>query len=99
MPSLAREGLPKAVIEAMCLGVPPIVSDVGGLPELVENNVSGIVVPPHDSSALARAIEQLYLDWPLRQSIGQNAIRQIQNKFSIENSIQQTYSLYQGLVS
>ena len=99
MPSLAREGLPKAAIEAMCLGVPPIVSDVGGLPELVENNVSGLVIAPGDSTALARAIEKLYTDQKLRVMLGTNAVKQIQNKFSVEHSIEQTHALYLELVS
>jgi len=46
MPSIAREGLPRSVIEAMAQGVPCIVSNVGGMPELVAHNESGMVVDP-----------------------------------------------------
>src|SRR5262245_4815586 len=49
LPTLRREGLPRAVIEAMCYRTTPVVTDVGGSPELVVNGESGIVVPPHDS--------------------------------------------------
>ena len=53
LPALKREGLPKTVIEAMAYGVPPVVTNVGGSPELVADGVSGLVVPPGDAAALA----------------------------------------------
>jgi glycosyltransferase involved in cell wall biosynthesis len=62
LPALKREGLPKTVIEAMAYAVPPIVTDVGGSPELVVNGVSGLVVAPGDARALADAISTLYRD-------------------------------------
>src|SRR5690606_31622994 len=52
LPSLRREGLPRSVIESMAYCTPPIVSDAGGSPELVEHERSGLVVPAGDDDAL-----------------------------------------------
>jgi glycosyltransferase involved in cell wall biosynthesis len=95
LPSVKREGLAKTVIEAMAYGVAPIVTDCGGSPELVENGKSGIVVPVRDAAAIARAIELLYSDPALRLRLGAAARERIGSKFTIEQTIEQTYSLYQ----
>lgn len=97
MPSVAREGLPKAVIEAMAQGIPPIVSRVGGMPELVEDGVSGLVVPPGDPHALAAAIRQLALEESLRRRIGAAALQRIQEDFHIRRTFEKTRALYAEL--
>jgi glycosyltransferase involved in cell wall biosynthesis len=87
MPSIKREGLPRAVIEAMAQRVPVIVSAVGGMPELVEDGVSGLVVPPRNATALARAIQTLATDRTLSRTLGQAARRRIEETFNIETTI------------
>jgi len=95
LPSVKREGLAKTVIEAMAYGVPPIVTDCGGSPELVESGISGIVVPVRDAEAIARAIELLYTKPELRLKFARAAKERIGSKFRIEDTIEQTYALYQ----
>ena len=95
LPSIKREGLAKTVIEAMAYGVAPIVTDCGGSPELVESGSSGIVVPVRDAGAIARAIELLYSDSQLRERFARAAQDRIGSKFRIEDTIAQTYALYQ----
>ena len=70
LPSVKREGLARAIIEAMAYGVPPVVTDSGGSPELVVDGQSGFVVPVRDAMALARAFEKLYRDAALRARFG-----------------------------
>jgi glycosyltransferase involved in cell wall biosynthesis len=65
------EGLGTAVIDSMALGVPPIAFDVGGLPELVEPGVSGLLVPPGDVGAFADAAATLIRDADLRHRLGE----------------------------
>jgi glycosyltransferase involved in cell wall biosynthesis len=98
LPTLRREGLPKTVIEAMVYEVAPIVTDTGGSPELVEDGVSGIVVPPGDAGALAEAMLSLYRDPELRDRLGRAARLRIESDFNIATTIEQTLALYRELL-
>ncbi len=97
LPSLRREGLPKTVIEAMAYAVPPVVTDVGGSPELVAHRHSGLVVPPGDAGALAEALRELYEDRDLARRLGAAARRRIAEDFPIGRTIEQTAALYAEL--
>ncbi len=99
LPTLRREGLPKTVIEAMVYEVPAIVTDTGGSPELVEHGISGIVVPPGDSAALAAAILKLYRDPELRARLGRAGKRRIETHFNIEQTVERTLELYRELLA
>lgn len=98
LPSTRREGLSRAIIEAMAYGVPPIVTDSGGSPELVVDGVSGIVVPVNDSRAIADAAERLYRDRDFRDRLGKAARERIANDFRNEDTVRQTIALYESLV-
>ena len=98
LPSIKREGLPRSVIEAMAYGTPPIVTDVGGNPELVADGVSGLVVAPRDSGAISRAIRKLYDDPAMKERLGTGARERIRTHFRVEDTIRQTLALYRGLV-
>lgn len=98
LPALRREGLPKGVIEAMAYGVPPIVTDSGGSPELVEHKESGLIVPSGNAEAIARAVSFLYENPALRAKMGFNARERIRTHFKIEDTITRTYELYKELI-
>jgi glycosyltransferase involved in cell wall biosynthesis len=97
LPALRREGLPKTVIEAMAYGVPTIVTDIGGSPELVEHEISGIVIPPGDRAALANAILRLERDRELALELGRRGRERIRHDFSIQATIARTAALYREL--
>lgn len=99
MPTVEREGLSRSVIESMAQGVPAIVSNVGGLPEIVEDGVSGFVVPPRDSRALAGAIETLVKDNALRARFGVAAKERIRTHFDFRKSAEEFAALFRGLVA
>jgi glycosyltransferase involved in cell wall biosynthesis len=69
------EGLPNAVLEAMAAGLPVIATSVGGVPEIVTDGVTGLLVPPHAPDALAAAIAALVADPGLRARLGRAARR------------------------
>jgi glycosyltransferase involved in cell wall biosynthesis len=98
-PSISGEGMPKAVIEAMALEIPPIVTDIPGNNELVVNGKSGIIVPPKDPESFCQAIMKLYQNRAKCKELGKYAHLRIKNHFSLEQSIQQTKELYEELVS
>lgn len=98
MPSTKREGLSRAVIEAMARGTPPIVTDVGGLPELVIHGQSGIVVQPKDAYGIAEAILRLAQDPDEKRRMGANARQRIQEHFHIQQTVSQTRSLFEHLM-
>lgn len=98
LPSTKREGLARAIIEAMAYRVPPVVTDSGGSPELVVDGVSGFVVPPSDARSIAAAIEKLYRDPELRRRMGIAARERIAKNFRNEDTVKQTIALYEELV-
>jgi glycosyltransferase involved in cell wall biosynthesis len=98
LPALRREGLPKGVIEAMVYGVPPVVTDSGGSPELIEDGSSGLVVPPGDPRAIGAALSQLIDQPALRRRMGNNARERIRSHFRIEDTINKTFNLYKQLL-
>jgi glycosyltransferase involved in cell wall biosynthesis len=98
LPSTKREGLPRSIVEAMAYRVPAIVTNSGGSPELVVDGECGIVVPVHDSQAIADAIERLYRDPALRRRMGEAARERIGTHFRIEDTVRKTVALYEELV-
>jgi len=98
LPALKREGLPKTVIEAMAYGVPAIVTNVGGSPELVTDGVNGLVVPPGDAEALAAAMLRLRQEPKLAEELGKRGRERIAREFSNRTTIERTAALYRNLV-
>ena len=99
LPSLRREGLPRAVIEGMAQGIPPVVTDAGGSPELIEQGMSGLVVPPGDPIALAEAFNSLLADEDLRINMGNAARMRIDRCFNVDTSVQETFDLYRNVLN
>lgn len=96
-PSLS-ESLSRSVMEAMCLKVPCVVSDVGGLAELVAHEKSGLTVKKADPAALAVAIARLAENRQLRQSYAAEGFSRMQQIFSVGNMIANTKKLYEDIV-
>jgi glycosyltransferase involved in cell wall biosynthesis len=97
MPSVAREGLPRALLEAMAQKIPPLVSNVGGLPEIIKNHENGLIVPPRDPKKLAEAILFLFNNPEHGKRLGEHAKTRIEKDFNIHNTIQETNALFDQL--
>lgn len=97
LPAVKREGLAKTVIESMVHGVTPIVTDTGGNAELVEDGVSGLVVPTGDPEAIAAAVLRLYRDPEENRRMGAAARERIGRHFRLEDSVTGHLKLFQEL--
>ena len=90
-----NEGLPNAVLEAFSYGVPVIATAVGGVPDVVVDEATGLLVPPHDAPALAAAIARLAGDPSLRRRLGA-AARERARDFSWDRCVEQHEALYRS---
>ena len=73
-----------SILEAMCFGCPSVATRVGGIPEVVEDGISGLLVPPGDAAGLARAVEALIADPTRRAAMGAAARRRAMDRFSAD---------------
>ena len=76
-----RDGIPTVFIESMAMGVPVVSTNISAIPELIENEVSGILVPPKNPEALADAMVRILGNEALRNRIAANARRKVKKYF------------------
>jgi L-malate glycosyltransferase len=86
-----------SILEAMCFGCPSVSTRVGGIPEVVEDNESGLLVPPGDVAALAEALEALIHDEPRRKALGRAGRARARARFSAEVIVPRYEALYRRL--
>jgi L-malate glycosyltransferase len=97
--SIKGESITKSVIEAMSLSVAPLITDIAGNTELVENGHSGIVVPARNPAALAAAVEDMYSSPELVAKLGANASLRIRNVLTTERTIEEYDIMYRNLMA
>ena len=93
MPSM-HEGLPYTLLEAMSLETPVIVSEVGGMAEVIDNNITGILLPPKDSDEIARACKRVLNDGQLSQTLVTNAAKLQREKFTLDQMAESYLKVY-----
>lgn len=97
VPSL-MEGLGLVILEAMYFKVPVIASRVGGIPEIIEDGLDGILIDPGDYKALAQAIIMLCNNVNLVEVLSQGGLNKVK-QFNVENMAKQVEDLYDSLLS
>ena len=97
LPSL-NEGVGMILVEAQAMGVPIVATRVGGVPEVVQDGQTGILVPAADPLSLANAIKQLLTDDQKRWNMAQKSIAWVRSKFKAQDMVNAISDLYQELV-
>lgn len=87
-----------AVIEASACGKPVVVSDVGGLPEVVKDGITGIVVPPRNPQETAEAIKKLVLDDSMRKQMGAAGREHVAQFYDWNKNVEQMVDIYRGMI-
>jgi len=98
MPSF-WEGLPLAMVLAMGAGLPVVATRVAGIPEVVKDGVSGLLVPPGDSAELGAALSRVVNDETTRGRLGQAARAAVRPRFGIDRYVQSVTALYDRLMA
>jgi glycosyltransferase involved in cell wall biosynthesis len=95
--SSVTEGLGTSLLDAMACARPIVATRTGGIPEVVDDGVTGLLVPPRDPHALARAIVTLLSDADLRQRFGQAGLQRVRQRFTVERMVAGTLAVYARL--
>lgn len=90
-----RDGIPNVLVEAMRLGLPVVSTDISGIPELVIDDETGLVVPPRDAPALAEALARLLDDAKLRGRLAAGAARHVTSEFDLSINATRLHNLFQ----
>ncbi|MDD5674484.1 MAG: glycosyltransferase family 4 protein [Chitinivibrionales bacterium] len=93
-----HEGVPMVLLEAMCLAKPIISSSVGGIPEILTNEVNSLLIEPGDSQAFSQAVQKLVHDREFREKLGQQARFNLLKKHSINILVADVENLYRELI-
>jgi glycosyltransferase involved in cell wall biosynthesis len=93
LPSL-NEGMGRVLLEAMAVGCPVVATRVGGIPDIVADGTTGLLVPPRDDRALAEAILTLLRDRSRRAAYGEAARRHVDGRFDVETMVRNIERLY-----
>jgi glycosyltransferase involved in cell wall biosynthesis len=93
------EGSPNVLLEAMAANVPIVATDVGGVPEIVENNESALLIPPNDPQAMAAAIVSILNDQELARRLTTNSAELIANQFTPERYVRGLVEIYGNVIN
>jgi glycosyltransferase involved in cell wall biosynthesis len=93
-----QEGIPNSMLEAMATGLPVLATDHGGIPEAIENGVSGVLVPERDYEALSHALLETVKDRDLLARLARNGANVVAQKFDQQNQIRRLEEIYLGML-
>jgi glycosyltransferase involved in cell wall biosynthesis len=99
LPSLSYDVSPSSAIESLAAGVPVIASDIGGIPEIIHHEETGLLVERDNAKQLAEAMLQLWDDDGQRRLLGEQGRRFIGNEYGADRQVERLVELYGGLLA
>ncbi len=93
------EGFGLVFLEAMSAALPVLATSVSGVPEVVENDVTGLLVPPSDVQAFARALVRLASDGARREALGRAGRQRVRERFGLDRMVEATLDVYRSATS
>jgi glycosyltransferase involved in cell wall biosynthesis len=93
-PAGGRDNLPTVIMEAMATGLPVVSTGIGGIPEMVIDDETGLLVSAGDANGLADAIEKVFVDLSLARRLGENGYRRAVELFSIQKNVRSLLALF-----
>jgi glycosyltransferase involved in cell wall biosynthesis len=93
-----QEGIPNSMLEAMATGLPVFATDHGGIPEAIENGVSGILVPERDYEALSHALLEGVKDRHRLARLARNGANVVAEKFDQQKQVRRLEEIYLGML-
>ncbi len=97
-PSTCQEAFGAVIAEAMACGVPVVATKVGGIPEIVVDGKTGMLVDPKDADAIAKACLTILKDTKLRENMGNAGRRRVEDLFDQKRMVKETIELYQEII-
>jgi glycosyltransferase involved in cell wall biosynthesis len=92
--SSVTEGLGTSLLDAMAASRAIVATNAGGIPEIVTDETTGVLVPPRDHHAMARQIVRLLKDAELRRRFGEAGFARVRERFTVERMVEQTAGVY-----
>lgn len=97
-PAVYPEPFPRVLLEAAACSRPIVATAVGGVPEIITDGVSGLLVPPEEPQALSESILRILGDKEMARRLGEAARKKVETEFNLERHCQQIANLYKSLV-
>jgi glycosyltransferase involved in cell wall biosynthesis len=89
----------RVIVEAMAAGRPVVATAAGGVLDIIEDQVTGLLVPPKNATLMAKAIQQLFQNRDQAEMIGQRAQQEAKRRFSVEQHVKAVQRIYQKILS
>lgn len=94
-----NEGMPMSVLEAMAHGLATVATPVGGIPQIIEEGVSGYMTPVGDSNALCVRLDELFSDEGLRRRVGEAGREVVRSRFGVDEQANKLIGIYEEVLA
>ncbi len=94
-----QEAFGRVIIEAQAAGVPVVATSVGGVVDIIEDNKTGLLVPPADPQAMSEAVMRIFQDKELARNLAENAYQKVKEKYNVELMVKSTLDVYRDALN